>query len=67
MSESRIVGPVIIDPGTRVSSSYIGPFTSVAHDCVISGSEIEYSIVMGGAAIQGCGESRRLSLATRWK
>src|SRR5450755_2077052 len=53
VSESRIVGPVIIGPGTRVSSSYIGPFTSVAHDCVISGSEIEYSIVMGGASIQG--------------
>ncbi len=50
---SRIVGPVIIGTGTRVFGSYIGPFTSVAHDCVISGSEIEYSIVMGGASIRG--------------
>ncbi len=50
---SRIVGPVIIGTGTRVFGSYIGPFTSVAHDCVISGSEIEYSIVMGGASIPG--------------
>jgi glucose-1-phosphate thymidylyltransferase len=50
---SRIVGPVIIGAGTRVSSSYIGPFTSVAPGCVITDSEIEYSIVLRGASIQG--------------
>jgi glucose-1-phosphate thymidylyltransferase len=53
VSGSRIVGPVIIGAGTRICSSYIGPFTSVAPGCVISGSEIEYSIVMRGASIQG--------------
>jgi glucose-1-phosphate thymidylyltransferase len=50
---SRIVGPVVIGAGTRVSGSYIGPFTSIASDCVISDSEIEYSIVLRGASIQG--------------
>jgi glucose-1-phosphate thymidylyltransferase len=50
---SRIVGPVVIGAGTRVSGSYVGPFTSVAPDCVISDSEIEYSIVLRGASIQG--------------
>ncbi len=50
---SRIVGPVIIGSGARVSESYIGPFTSVARDCVIADSEIEYSIVLRGASIQG--------------
>ena len=50
---SRIVGPVIIGAGTRVSGSYVGPFTSVARDCVIADSEIEYSIVLRGASIQG--------------
>ena len=49
----RIVGPVVIGAGTRVSGSYIGPFTSVARDCVIADSEIEYSIVLRGASIQG--------------
>jgi glucose-1-phosphate thymidylyltransferase len=53
VSSSRIVGPVIIGAGTRVSASYIGPFTSVAQDCVIADSEIEYSIVLRGASIQG--------------
>jgi glucose-1-phosphate thymidylyltransferase len=51
--ESRIVGPVIIGARTRVSGSYLGPFTSVAEDCVIADSEIEYSIVLRGASIQG--------------
>jgi glucose-1-phosphate thymidylyltransferase len=50
---SRIVGPVIIGTGTRVSASYVGPFTSVAADCVIADSEIEYSIVLRGASIRG--------------
>jgi glucose-1-phosphate thymidylyltransferase len=50
---SRIVGPVIIGAGTSVSSSYVGPYTSVAQDVVIADSEIEYSIVLRGASIQG--------------
>ncbi len=50
---SRIVGPVIVGGGTRVSSSYLGPFTSVARDCTITDSEIEYSILLRGASIQG--------------
>jgi glucose-1-phosphate thymidylyltransferase len=53
VSASRIVGPVIVGEGTRVSGSYVGPFTSVAQDCVITDSEIEYSIVLRGASIRG--------------
>jgi glucose-1-phosphate thymidylyltransferase len=53
VSGSRIVGPVIVGAGSRVSGSYIGPFTSVAPDCVITDSEIEYSIVLRGASIRG--------------
>ncbi|GHF52697.1 glucose-1-phosphate thymidylyltransferase [Streptomyces mashuensis] len=53
VTRSRIVGPAVIGRGTRVESSYIGPFTSVADDCVIADSEIEYSIVLTGAVIDG--------------
>jgi glucose-1-phosphate thymidylyltransferase len=53
VSGSRIVGPVIIGARTRVTDSYVGPFTAVAQDCVIADSEIEYSIVLRGASIQG--------------
>jgi glucose-1-phosphate thymidylyltransferase len=53
VSRSRIVGPVIIGAGTRVDRSYIGPFTSVAQNCAIVDSEIEYSIVLRGASVRG--------------
>jgi glucose-1-phosphate thymidylyltransferase len=53
VTASRIVGPAIIGAGTEVTGSYIGPFTSVAPGCVISDSEIEYSIVLEGASIRG--------------
>ena len=53
VSRSRIVGPAVIGAGTRVDSSYIGPFTSVAEDCAIVDSEIEYSIVLRGASVRG--------------
>ncbi|WP_327088060.1 glucose-1-phosphate thymidylyltransferase [Nonomuraea sp. NBC_01738] len=53
VERSRIVGPAIIGPGARVSDSYVGPFTSIGADCVIDGSEIEYSIVLPRASIQG--------------
>jgi glucose-1-phosphate thymidylyltransferase len=50
---SRIVGPVIIGAGSRITGSYIGPFTSIAPDCAVVNSEIEYSILLRGASIQG--------------
>ncbi len=50
---SRIMGPAIIGARCRISGSYIGPFTSVAENCVIQDSEIEYSIVLSGASISG--------------
>ena len=53
VSGSRIVGPAIIGARTQVANSYIGPFTSVAEDCAITDSEIEYSIVLRGASIRG--------------
>src|SRR6516164_8110054 len=53
LDHGRKVRSTIITAGTRIDNSYVGPFTSVAPGCVISGSEIEYSIVMRGASIQG--------------
>ena len=53
VSESRIIGPAIIGAGTKVTGSYIGPFTAIGPDCVIEDSEIEYSILLRGASIRG--------------
>jgi glucose-1-phosphate thymidylyltransferase len=53
VAASRIVGPAIIGAGSKVTGSYIGPFTAIAEDCAIDDSEIEYSIVLRGASIRG--------------
>jgi glucose-1-phosphate thymidylyltransferase len=53
VSESRIVGPVIIGARSTVTRSYVGPFTAIAEDCAIDDSEIEYSIVLPRASIRG--------------
>jgi glucose-1-phosphate thymidylyltransferase len=52
---SRIVGPAVIGSGTVVCDSYVGPFTSVAENCRITGSELEFSIVLRDSSIEGVG------------
>jgi glucose-1-phosphate thymidylyltransferase len=52
---SRIVGPVIVGARTVITDSYVGPFTSIAGDCRIEDSEIEYSIVLRDSSIHGVG------------
>ncbi|MEW1777290.1 glucose-1-phosphate thymidylyltransferase [Streptomyces sp. NPDC086777] len=52
---SRIVGPAVIGAGTVVSDSYVGPFTSVAENCRITASELEFSIVLRDSSIDGVG------------
>lgn len=52
ISNSTIRGPAIIGEGTRIVDSYIGPFTSIYHHCVIEGSEIEHTIVLEHCTIR---------------
>jgi glucose-1-phosphate thymidylyltransferase len=53
VSGSRIVGPAVIGAGTVVSSSYIGPFTSISGNCAITDCEIEFSIVLDNSSLHG--------------
>jgi glucose-1-phosphate thymidylyltransferase len=43
---STVRGPAIIGERTKVVNAYIGPFTSIYHDCIIADCEIEHSIIM---------------------
>ena len=43
---STVRGPAIIGRGTRIVDSYVGPFTSIYHDCLIDSTELEHSIVL---------------------
>ncbi|WP_049559292.1 glucose-1-phosphate thymidylyltransferase [Nonomuraea sp. SBT364] len=55
VERSRLVGPAIIGAGAVVRDSYVGPFTSIGAGCAITRSEIEYSIVLPRASIEGVG------------
>ena len=46
IQNSILRGPLIIGARTRVSDSYVGPFTAIDHDCVLESVEIANSIVL---------------------
>lgn len=48
---SRIEGPAIIGAGTLVEDSWIGPGTSIGHDCVVRNTHVSDSVVLQGAYI----------------
>jgi glucose-1-phosphate thymidylyltransferase len=50
---SRIVGPAVVGTNTVVEDSYVGPFTSIAENCRITDSELEFSIVLRDSSIDG--------------
>jgi glucose-1-phosphate thymidylyltransferase len=52
LERTVVRGPAIIGAGTRLSDSYIGPYTAIDRDVVITGSEVEHSIVLAGSNIR---------------
>jgi glucose-1-phosphate thymidylyltransferase len=62
---SRINGPAIIGERTRVVNSYIGPFTSIYHDCVIADTEIAASVVLEDTTIESVAHRIEHSLIGR--
>ena len=44
--DSTVRGPAVIGRNTRLTDAYVGPFTSIAADCVLERTEIEHSVVL---------------------
>jgi glucose-1-phosphate thymidylyltransferase len=62
---SRINGPAIIGERTRVVNSYVGPFTSIYHDCEVVDTEISGSVVLENTRIEDVGHRIEHSLIGR--
>jgi glucose-1-phosphate thymidylyltransferase len=62
---SRIQGPAIIGERTRIVNSYVGPFTSIYHDCLIADTEISGSVVLERTRIESVGQRIEQSLIGR--
>ncbi|HUG86612.1 MAG TPA: glucose-1-phosphate thymidylyltransferase [Euzebya sp.] len=48
---SFVRGPAIIGRRTRLVNTFIGPYTAIHHDCVITNSEVEHSIILEESTI----------------
>jgi glucose-1-phosphate thymidylyltransferase len=52
LERTVVRGPAIIGAGARLTDAYVGPYTAIDRDVVITGSEIEHSIVLAGSSIR---------------
>ncbi len=43
---STVRGPAVIGAGTRVVDAFVGPFTSIASECVVERCEVEFSVLL---------------------
>jgi glucose-1-phosphate thymidylyltransferase len=50
---SVVHGPVVIGAGARVEDSSIGPYSSIAPDCVLLDAGLEHSVVLERTRIEG--------------
>jgi glucose-1-phosphate thymidylyltransferase len=48
---STVRGPAVIGAGTRIVDSFVGSFTSIAANCVVERSELEYSVLLEGCHV----------------
>jgi glucose-1-phosphate thymidylyltransferase len=46
IDNSTVRGPAIIGCDTKVTNSYIGPFSAIYHDVLIENSSVEHSIIL---------------------
>jgi glucose-1-phosphate thymidylyltransferase len=53
VENSVIRGPAVVGAHTRISGSYVGPYTSIGEGCVLEDAEVEYAIVLGDSVIRG--------------
>jgi glucose-1-phosphate thymidylyltransferase len=55
VTRSHIRGPVVLGPGSVVTDSFIGPFSSIGTDCRIERSEIEHSVILDHCSVVDAG------------
>lgn len=60
-----IRGPVVIGEGCRIKDASIEPYTSIADNCEIRGTEIYHSIICEGSHVIDCGKRITDSLIGR--
>ena len=65
LERSLVRGPAVIGADARISDAYIGPYTSIASNVVVSSSEIEHSILLSGSQVRDLGARMEASMLGR--
>ena len=55
VEHSQIRGPAIIGSGSRIVSSFIGPFTAIDEDCQVMHSEVEHCVILARSTVDHAG------------
>ncbi len=51
LERTTVRGPAVIGAGARLTDAYIGPYTAIGEDCVITSAEVEHSILLAGSRV----------------
>jgi len=51
LERTTVRGPAIIGAGTRITDAYIGPYTAIGENCLITSAEVEHSILLAGSKV----------------
>jgi glucose-1-phosphate thymidylyltransferase len=51
LERTTVRGPAVIGAGARLRDCYIGPYTAIGERCVITGAEVEHSILLAGSSV----------------
>jgi len=52
LERTTVRGPAVIGAGARITDAYIGPYTAIGENCVITSAEVEHSILLEGSKVQ---------------
>lgn len=53
VERSEIRGPVFVASGSKITDSFVGPYTSIGRGCGITRSSIEHCVLLDGARVEG--------------
>jgi glucose-1-phosphate thymidylyltransferase len=65
LEHSSVRGPAIIGAGARLKDCYVGPYTAIGENCSIQNAEVEHSILLAGATVNGLDGRMESSLLGR--
>jgi glucose-1-phosphate thymidylyltransferase len=52
LERTAVRGPAIIGAGALLTDCYIGPYTAIGENCVITEAEVEHSILLAGSSVR---------------